>query len=357
VNRRPALAVRPDIAGLDPYVSPRLAARYRLNTNESPHPPPDSLVADVTRKLADVSFNRYPDNDATELIDAIADRNSWRPDGVWAANGSNEVLLHLFLAFGGPERTALVFAPTYSLHYSIPRIAGTRVDRSGRDEEFLIDLEAAAETIRRTRPDVVIMCSPNNPTGACEPLSTIRALAEAASGLVVVDEAYIEFAEESESAAPLLEQYANLVVVRTFSKAWRLAGVRIGYMLADPTLVSELARVRLPYHLSSITQAMGLAALERAPETLRAVSALVEERERVALELQAMGLRAYPSRANFVLYEVGDSDRVWRSLLGKGVLVRNYAGESSLALCLRVTIGLAHENDAFLGAMKKALVE
>jgi histidinol-phosphate aminotransferase len=357
VSRRPALAVRPDIADLKPYASPRLPARYQLNTNESPYPPPAGLVEEVTKKIVESSFNRYPDNHAAPLLAAVAERNAWRPDGVWIANGSNEVLLHLFLAFGGPERSALLFVPTYSLHASIPRITGTRVHEGERDDEFLIDLEDAVDAIRGGRPDVVVVCSPNNPTGECEPVPTIAALAEEAPGLVVVDEAYIEFADDSDSAAPLLEQYDNLVVVRTFSKAWRLAGVRIGYMLSAPAIVSELARVRLPYHLSSIAQAMGLAALEHSAETLDAVRSIVDERKRVGLELQAMGLLAYPSRANFVLFEVPDPERVWRGLLDRGVLVRSYAGQPLLERCLRVTIGLAEENDAFLRALKEVMGE
>jgi histidinol-phosphate aminotransferase len=355
VSYRPALAVRPDIADLDPYASPQLSARYRLNTNESPYPPPAGLVEDVIKKLAELSFNRYPDNDAAELLDAVAERNSWTSSGVWVANGSNEIFLHLFLAFGGPERSSLLFDPTYSLHTSIPRITGTRVHRCARDEEYLIELEDAVRVIRSRRQDVVIVCSPNNPTGACEPVPTIRALVEEAPGLVVADEAYIEFAEESDSVAPLLEEYDNLCVVRTFSKAWRLAGVRIGYMLTAPAIVSELRRVRLPYHLSSLTQVVALAALANVQETLTAVRAIVQERDRIALELQAMGLRAYPSRANFVLFEVPDPERVWRALLEREIAVRNYSGEPGLEQCLRVTVGTPAENTAFLHNLGQVL--
>lgn len=354
---RPVLDVRPDIADLDPYVSPQHPARYKLNSNESPYPPPAALVAKVAGKLADIAFNRYPDNEAHELYDAIAERSGWRRDGVWVANGSNEIFLHLFLAFGGPLRSTLLFSPTYSLHSSIPRITGTTVLRVDRDNSFLVDLDAAAEAIRRARPDVVIVCSPNNPSGACEPVATTRALAEEAPGMVVVDEAYIEFAGEGDSAASLLREHANLVIVRTFSKAWRLAGVRIGYMLADPATVAELKRVRLPYHLSSIAQAMALGALEHAPETLEAVREIVAERERIALELQAMGVLAHPSHANFVLFEAHDAEAVWDALLDRGVLVRSYSGQHGLERCLRVTVGLPDENSAFLAAMKEVAVE
>jgi histidinol-phosphate aminotransferase len=345
------LEVRPDLVQVAPYVSPQLPARFRMNTNESPYAPPEALVEAVTSELRDAALNRYPDRDATRLFEALSGRTDWPVDGLWVANGSNEVFMHLFLAFGGADRSALVFEPTYSLHSLIPRIASTRVHIVARDQDFAVDLEGAIGLLRDQKPEVVILCSPNNPTGNCEPLDAIRAIAEEAPGLVVVDEAYIEFAEPSESARPLLESYPNLVLVKTFSKAWRLAGVRIGYMLADPSLVEAMRRVRLPYHLSAITQIVGRAAIAHADETLRLVRSIAEERDRISLELQAMGVKTYPSRANFVLFEVDDPKAVWDGLLKQDVLVRNYAGQPHLERCLRVTAGLPEETDAFLRAM------
>lgn len=347
------LDVRPDLAGVAPYVSPQQPARWRMNTNESPYAPPSALVDEVTRQLRDAALNRYPDRDAGALYEAISRRTGWAADGLWVANGSNEVFLHLFLAFGGPGRSTAVFEPTYSLHALIPQIASTRVHTLPRDGDFRIDLDRTVELIARERPEVVIVCSPNNPTGNCEPVDTIRALAAEAPGLVVVDEAYMEFADPAESARPLLDELPNVVLVKTFSKAWRLAGVRIGYMLADPQLVDAMRRVRLPYHLSAITQIVGRAAIVHADETLRLVRSIAEERDRISLELQAMGVRTYPSRANFVLFEVGDPDEVWQGLLDRGVLVRNYSGQPLLERCLRVTAGLPEETDAFLEAMKE----
>jgi histidinol-phosphate aminotransferase len=258
--------------------------------------------------------------------------------------------MHLFLGFGGADRKTLLFEPTYSVHSLIPRIAATEVVQIDRADDFHIDLDAALKTIEKEQPEIVIVCSPNNPTGDCEPLSTVRALVEAAPGLVVVDEAYAEFADPADSARPLLTEYPNLVVTKTFSKAWRLAGVRIGYMLAQPTLIEELARVRLPYHLSSITQLIGVGAIRHSAETLDLVRSLVEQRERVARELAQLGTKVYPSKANFVLFEVEDADRVWKELLERDVLIRNYSGSRGLENCLRVTAGLPEEMDAFLRA-------
>lgn len=351
--KRPALAVREDLVQVAPYVSPQQPARFRMNTNESPYAPPPELVTEVATGIEEIALNRYPDRDANDLYNAMADHLSWPREGLWIANGSNEVFMHLFLAFGGPGRTGMLFEPTYSLHSLIPAIASTRMIELPRSEDFTIDLDQAVAAIRRHRPEIVIVCSPNNPTGGTEPLPIVRALLAEAPGLVVVDEAYIEFAHPRESVRELLEGQDNLVLVKTFSKAWRLAGVRIGYMLAQPELIAELARVRLPYHLSAPTQVVGRAALRHASKTLELVRSIAEERDRISLELQALGILTYPSRANFVLFEVEEPAAVWQQLLDRGVLVRRYADHPRLRRCLRVTAGLPEETDAFLGAMQE----
>ncbi|MGH2820544.1 MAG: histidinol-phosphate transaminase [Actinomycetota bacterium] len=355
MSPRPALTVRADLMDLEPYRSPQVAARYRLNTNESPHPPPEKLIETITARLAGIALNRYPDHHASGLFGAIARYADWSDDGLWVANGSNEVLLHLFLAFGGPGRTSVTFEPTYSLHTAIPRIAGTRVRQLWRAEDFSIDLDEAVALIRTQRPEIVMVCSPNNPSGNCESRDTVRALLEEAPGIVVVDEAYIEFTDSSNSMRSLLDDHPNLVLVRTFSKAWRLAGLRIGYLLADPELVAEIARVRLPYHLSSVTQAVGEAAAAFVDHTMEAAEAVAKERERIAVELQAFGLKTYPSRANFVLFQVDDPEFIWRALLERGILVRNYNDVPGLMGCLRVTAGMPDETDAFLSALREVL--
>ena len=351
------LKVRSDLESIAPYVSPQLPARHRMNTNESPYPPPPALVDEVAEEIKAVALNRYPNRDATDLYTAISQHVGWPREGLWVANGSNEVFMHLFLAFGGPGRSALIFEPTYSLHGLIPQIAGTAVVRLDRDSDFLVDVDKAVDEVQRLRPAVVIACSPNNPTGRCEPVEAIRALLRHAPGIVVMDEAYGEFAEPDQSVVPLLAEEPRLVVTKTFSKAWRLAGVRIGYMMASPELVAEMARVRLPYHLSAVTQIVGVAALRHSDETLRLVSAIAAERDRITLGLEAMGVMAFPSDANFVLFKVEEAERTWRRLLDRGVLVRSYAGAPGLEDCLRVTAGLSEETDAFLDAMKDALDE
>ena len=347
--------MRPDLVDVEPYVSPQRPARFRMNTNESPYPPPEGFGQELGRRLTGMSLNRYPDKDARALNQALAGFARWSADGVWVANGSNEVLLHLFLAYGGPERTVLTFEPTYSLHSLIPRISGARIRNLFRDEDHIIDLGIALEEIERNEPDIVMVCSPNNPTGNCEPLSTVRALLQAAPGLVVVDEAYGEFADPGSSARPLLDEYRNLVLVKTFSKAWRLAGVRLGYMLADPSMMDGIARVRLPYHLSTPAQVVGELALEYSEQTLSMVDSITAERDRISVELQSMGIKTFPSRANFVLFQVDDADAIFARLLEHEVLVRNYSSNPTLRGCLRVTAGLPQETDAFLGAMEAIL--
>lgn len=348
---RPGLAARPDLAEVQPYVSPQLPARYRLNTNESPYPPPPALVADVAASLRDVALNRYPDRDASALYDALSRHVEWPIDGLWIANGSNEVLLHLFLTFGGVGRTAMTFEPTYSLHTLIPQIAGTNVASIERRSDLTIDLDAAVRAVEDQRPDIVILTSPNNPSGLLEPRSTVEALLRAAPGLVVVDEAYIEFAPDGSSMQDLLVDNPSLVLTRTFSKAWRLAGVRLGYMMAAPAVVSEMARVRLPYSLSALTQVVGERALQHVDDTKDVVRKVVAERDRIVAELRARSLQPTESSANFIMFTVPDAANVWQALLDRGVLVRSYAGAPALEDRLRVTAGLPEETDAFLVAL------
>jgi histidinol-phosphate aminotransferase len=209
--------------------------------------------------------------------------------------------------------------------------------------------------VRQERPDIVMLCSPNNPSGGCDPIALVEALLTEVRGLVIVDEAYGEFAAPDESVAPLLDAHPNLVIVKTLSKAWRLAGARIGYMMAHPDVTAEMLRVRLPYHLSSLTQLIGSVALAHTADALEKISAIVSERDRLAIELQSLGLKTYPSRANFVLFEVGDAGAVWQALLDRDVLIRNYSSQPLLDDCLRVTAGLPDENDAFLSTIREVL--
>lgn len=349
------LPLRPDLEEVTPYVSPQLPARLRLNTNESPYAPPKRVTEALRTEIEAMSLNRYPDRDATALVDGLAAKWGWPREGIWVANGSNEVFMHLFLAFGGPGRSVLTFEPSYSLHSLIPRLALTEVAHLPRDERFDVDVAAAVPYVEAERPDAVIVCSPNNPTGGCTDRAALERLLAAPAGLVVVDEAYGEFADPGASAVPLLHRHENLVVVRTFSKAWSLAGVRIGYMLAAPELVERMTVVRLPYHLSSLSQAVAVAALAAEDETMEAVAAIASERDRVTGALEGLGLRVVPSQANFVLFEVPDAAATWKALYERGVLVRSYERSPLLARFLRVTIGLPDENGAFLDALEEVL--
>lgn len=349
------LDVRADLVELEAYRSPQRDARYRMNTNESPYPPPRQLVEEVVAELKQTSFHRYPDQDAKALVAAVAERNSWTPEGVWIANGSNEVFLHLFLAFGGPDRTSLTFEPTYSLHTLIPRVAGTRTVRIPRHAIGALDGAAVSAALRESDPDIVLFCSPNNPTGSLETRAAIETALADPGLLVVVDEAYIEFAHPDASVRDLLDDHPNLVVTKTFSKAWSLAGARLGYLLAHPWLVERLAKVRLPYHLSSPSQLLGIAALRHADSALGLVEAIKQERDRLGAGIQALGLSAYASEANFVLFEVDDPRSVWSRLLEKDVLIRDYSASPMLGRCLRVTATKPEETEVFLAALAEVL--
>lgn len=351
------LRVREDLLGVEPYVSPQRPgwSGRRMNTNESPYPPPPRVVEGFLEALRSTAFNRYPDRDASSLVRALARHSGHPEEGVWVANGSNEVFMHLFLAFGGPGRSVLLFEPTYSLHSLIPRIAGTEVVTRGRDDAFAIDLSTALKAIDETSPDVVVLCSPNNPTGEVDPLSTVQAVIERAPGLVVVDEAYGDFASPETSVRELLPRNRSLVLVKTFSKAWSLAGMRLGYLLADAEITRQLARVKLPYHLSTPTQLLGEAILAHRGDMAEAVEKVTAERDRMEMGLQDLGVKTYPSHANFVLFEVEDGERVWTTLLEHGILIRRYEATPRLERCLRVTAGLPEDTDDFLSVMEVAL--
>jgi histidinol-phosphate aminotransferase len=348
--------VRPDLQLTEGYHSPQVEAEVRLNTNESPFAPPDAWREELLAALAEVSFHRYPDRPATELRQAVADLHGVTPEEVFCANGSNEVLQSLLLAFGGPGRRAAVFEPTYALHSHIARIAGTEVVEGARDDEFLIDPQHALELLGAQRPDVTFLCSPNNPTGRAEPPETVAAVSAAAPGLVIVDEAYGQFSPWSALALRRPEQ-PGLVVTRTFSKTWAMAGARLGYLVADPAVVAACESVVLPYHLSAQTQMAGLIALRHVPEMEARVARISEERGRVATALGDLPVDSWPSDANFILFRPQDRDAtdVWQALLDHSILIRNCAAWDGLRNCLRVTIGTADENDRFLHALKESL--
>jgi histidinol-phosphate aminotransferase len=358
------LPLRDDLRGNVPYGAPQIDVPVRLNTNENPHPVPahvaDAVAAAVAEQVR--GLNRYPDREFTELREELA-RYASRVTGValdagrlWAGNGSNEVLQHLFLAFGGPGRRALGFVPSYSMHGEIAGVTatewlrGTREPWDGPDPFGLTAAEAAAQ-VRAHEPDLVFLCSPNNPTGTALDLGVVRAvLAAAPRAVVVVDEAYGEFARPgTPSAATLLAGHPLLVVTRTMSKAFALAGARLGYLLADPRVTAALRLVRLPYHLSSLTQAAAVAALRHADDMLATVAATVTERDRITAAAGLLRLRPVPSDANFVLVGgFSDAPAAWRALLDRGVLVRDVG----LPGHLRVSAGTTTETDALVAALE-----
>jgi histidinol-phosphate aminotransferase len=349
--------LREDLAGHEPYGAPQIDVPVRLNTNENPYPPSPALAAAITAAVAGVAgtLNRYPDRDATALRADLAGYlgHGLTAAAVWAANGSNEIIQQLLQAFGGPGRTALGFEPSYSMHPLIALATGTRWVSGARDAGFGLDPERAAAVVAAERPDVVFLTSPNNPTGAALPLPVVESVCAAAPGLVVVDEAYAEFARDgSPSALTLLPRFRRLVVTRTMSKAFALAGARVGYLAADPALIQALLLVRLPYHLSSVTQAVARAALAHRDEPLATVQTLRTERDALVDWLRARGLAVAGSDANFVLFgHFPDRHQVWRGLLDQGVLIR----ETGPAGWLRVTVGLPDEMTAFRDALDKVL--
>jgi histidinol-phosphate aminotransferase len=351
------LTVRDDLDDLHPYGAPQIDVPVRLNTNENPYPPSPGLVralADAVAQAA-ATLNRYPDRDAVELRKDLADylRHGLTAGHVWAANGSNEVIQQLLQAFGGPGRVALGFEPSYSMHPLTARVTCTGWVAADRDEDFGLDPDRAAAAIRDTHPSLVFLTSPNNPTGTAAPIEVIEAVCAAAPGLVVVDEAYAEFAREgSVTALALLPRYPGLVVTRTMSKAFAMAGARIGYLAAAPELIEKLLLVRLPYHLSSVTQAVARAALAHAAEPLATVAALSAERDALVGWLRQRGCRAADSDANFVLFgEFDDRRRVWQGLLDRGVLVR----EVGPPRWLRVTVGTPADMAAFRSAFDEVM--
>jgi histidinol-phosphate aminotransferase len=343
---------RPGLREVGPYESPQVDVAVRLNANECPLPLPEGFSAELAETVRDLALHRYPDGRLRELREALSARTGHPAEGIWAANGSNEVLTQLLQAYGGVGRRAALFEPTYLLHRRLSWLTGTEVLDRRLEAPFRLTDEDL-DWVEAERPDVVFVCSPNNPNGTAQSRARIADLAERSEGLVIVDEAYIGFGGESSS--PLVADHPNLAVVRTFSKSFALAGARIGYLLAVPEVVGDLERVRLPYHLSALTQAAGVVALRHADEAAGALAAIRTERDRIARELSAIdGVTVHPSEANFVLFEPpGDAADVWRGLLDRGVLVRDLSAVVPNAL--RVTAGTTHEVDLFLKAVEEVL--
>ena len=351
--------LRDDLLGRQPYGAPQLDVPVRLNTNENPYPPSPALVRAIADAVTEVAgtLNRYPDRDAADLRDDLAAYLGHGLTGreVWAANGSNEIIQQLLQAFGGPGRTALGFEPSYSMHPLIAQTTGTRWVRGSREDDFGLEPARAAAAVREVQPDLVFLTSPNNPTGTALPPAVIEAVCAAAPGMVVVDEAYAEFARDrGRTALDLLPRYDRLVVTRTMSKAFAMAGTRLGYLAASPAVVDGLLIVRLPYHLSTVTQAVARTALRHGDELLATVAVLGSERDTLVGWLRDRGLTAADSDANFVLFgEFGDRHAIWQGLLDRGVLIR----EVGPPAWLRVSVGTPAEMEAFRLALDEVLAQ
>jgi len=351
--------VRPDLVALSGYHSPQVDVEVRLNTNESPLPPPDAWLEAFRAGLGDIDFNRYPDRRATDLRRALADSHGVDVSQVFCANGSNEVLQSLLLAYGGPGRTVALFEPTYTMHGQIARTTGTTVAAGARTDDFELDLDEVRRVAAEADPVITFLCSPNNPTGRAEPRATVEAVLAAVPGLVVVDEAYGQFAPST--ALDLLRHgdrgAARTVVVRTYSKTWSMAAARLGYLVGPPEVVEACELVALPYHLDAVKQLAGLLALRFAPEMEARVALLTEERGRLEAALADLPLDTWPSDANFILFRptTRSARDVWRDLLDRSVLVRDCSEWPGLTGCLRVTVGTPGENDRFLAALNESL--
>ena len=347
-----APAPRPGLREVGPYDSPQIEVAARLNTNECPLPLPEAFSEDLAAAVRELPLHRYPDGQMRALREALAARTGHPFDGIWAANGSNEILAQLLQAYGGPLRRAAVFEPTYLLHRRLCWVTQTGIVERRLEPPFAIADEDVA-WLYSEAPDVAFVCSPNNPTGNAQSLDAIHSVADEAGGLVIVDEAYVDFG--GESALSLVAEHPNVAIVRTFSKSFAMAGARIGYVLTSPDVVADLERVRLPYHLSALTQTAALVALRHADEANAALDALRTERDRIVRELSAIdGVTVFPSQANFVLFRPpGDAKDVWRQLLDRGVLVRDLTQVVDGGL--RVTAGTTHEVDLFLKAMEEVL--
>jgi histidinol-phosphate aminotransferase len=355
------LPLRDQLRDRSPYGAPQPEVPVRLNTNENPFGPSKALIKDLERAVGEVgvALNRYPDRDAVELRRALARYINQLSDttvsqsNIWVANGSNEIIQSIFLAFGGEGRSAMGFEPSYSMHPNIARATGTKWHQVARAENFAIDCDLARIEILSKDPTLVFLTTPNNPTGTITAISDIARLAQFSAqvnALLIVDEAYQEFSNQP-SAVTLIDRFPNLIVCRTMSKAFAFAGVRLGYLIAHPPVVDATLLVRLPYHLSSATQALALVALSYSQELLANVALLSSERERIGRELGGIGVKALASGANFFLFETDQPRALWDELLKRGVLIRDVG----LTGYLRVTVGTPEENDRFIAALRQAL--
>jgi histidinol-phosphate aminotransferase len=344
-----------NLGELDGYHSPQVPVDVRLNTNESPYPPPAAWIGEVIGELERLAFHRYPDREAIALREALAELHHVEIDQIFVANGSNEVLQTLLLTYGGPGRACAVFEPTYAMHSQIAHQTFTSVAVGQRAEDFTLDLGEVKRVLGDEAPSITFLCSPNNPTGLAESRATVEEVLDLAPGLVLVDEAYGQFS--SWTALDLVDDGVPLVVTRTYSKTWSMAGFRLGYAIGSRRVVAELYKRALPYHLDTVKQVAGRLALRHTADMELRVATLVSERDRLSEALRELPVVAWPSDANFVLFRPlhRSGDEVWQALVDRGLLVRNCSSWPRLEDCLRVTIGTPEENHRFVAALREVL--
>lgn len=346
---------REQIQAMSGYHSPQVDVPVRLNTNESPFPPPQQWIDALNDVVSSIDWNRYPDRSAQELREVIAKRHGVDASMVFVANGSNEVLQTILLTYAGHGRAVATFEPTYQMYAQIARVAGADVVVGERRADMTLDSHEIERVMQKHQPAVTFLCNPNNPTGLVEPRENLDVLLQHATGIVVVDEAYAEFADWS--AVDMVSQDKALAVTRTFSKTLSMAALRVGYVIAPAWMVEQLSIAVLPYHLDSFKQAATIAALSFTKEMEERVALIKAERSRIESDLSSHYIEVWPSGANFVLFRPRSvpAKQVWESLLADGVLVRDCSSWARLDGCLRVTVGTPEENSAFLAAMRKAL--
>ena len=354
------LPLRANLRELSPYGAPQVPATAIMNTNENPYSPSLPLAQAISDRIKEVSLtlNRYPDRDAVTLRNKLSDfinglsGTRFSSANVWAANGSNEIIQSLFLAFGSGK--AIGFTPSYSMHPLIAKVTQVQWIAGTRSLDFSLDVDSAISQIKDSQPSLTFITTPNNPTGSSISLSELEKIAQNCPGLLVVDEAYAEFSDEK-SAVTLIDKYPHIVVIRTMSKAFAFAGARLGYLVAHPSVIESMFLVRLPYHLSALTQAAAEVALDFSDELLATVSQLRKARELMKVDLEQLGLRVVPSNSNFLLFTgfKQPSAQLWQELLERGVLIRDVG----LLGYLRVTIGNEAENKNFIESLSACLGE
>ena len=348
--------LRSDLQAMQGYHSPQVDVPIRLNTNEAPFAPPQQWLNEVADAVGGIAWNRYPDRAVTELREGIAQLHGVNANQVFVANGSNEVLQSILLAYSGPGRTVATFAPTYQMHAQIAKVVGANVVEGTRNADFTLNAQEIERVVAQSNPAVSFLCSPNNPTGIVEPRANVETLINVAPGIVVIDEAYAQFAPWS--ALELIHEETPLVVTRTFSKTWSMAAARLGYLVGPSWLVADLEAVVLPYHLDALKQRAGVLALKYVGDMESRVRDIIEGRNAIESCFAGLQVDTWPSGANFVLFRPRKTTGVtgkalWQSLLERGILVRDCSSWAGLSDCLRVTVGTDVENEAFIAAMKE----